>query len=139
MSETATATHTAPIGHDVSHAAPTGPDGTGLTIQRCRWCGTASFRRLLCPVCASSDLQAEHSDGLGVVVQSSVVNRYTGTARNESLVRFPEGFVFRCRVVGAAPNLVWIGARVRPVAGSDPDAGEVVFELCDTGGRTDWQ
>ncbi|MFI8793026.1 Zn-ribbon domain-containing OB-fold protein [Streptomyces sp. NPDC055105] len=137
MSETAT--HTAPIGHAVSHTAPTGPDGTGLTIQRCRWCGTASFRRLLCPVCASSDLQAEYSDGLGVVVQSSVVNRYTGTARNESLVRFPEGFVFRCRVVGAAPNLVWIGARVRPVVGSDPDAGEVVFELCDTGGRTDWQ
>ncbi len=140
MSETAT--HTAPIGHEVSRTASPGtdgPDGTGLTIQRCRWCGTASFRRLLCPVCASSDLQAEHSDGLGVVVQSSVVNRYTGTARNESLVRFPEGFVFRCRVVGAAPNLVWIGARVRPVAGSDPDAGEVVFELCDTGGRTEWQ
>ena len=140
MSETAT--HTAPTGHGVSHHAPTGQGdavAAGLTIQRCRWCGTASFRRLLCPVCASSDLQPECSDGIGVVVQSSVVNRYTGSARNESLVRFPEGFVFRCRVVGAAPNLVWIGARVRPVAGSDPDAGEVVFELCDTGGRAGWQ
>lgn len=113
-------------------------ESTGLIYQRCRWCQTASFRKLLCPVCASSDLEPERSEGYGVVVRSNVVNRYTGVARNESLVRFPEGFVFRCRVVGAAPNLVWVGARVRPVTGTDPEAGEVVFELCDASGRADW-
>lgn len=110
----------------------------GLNYHRCRWCGTASFRRLLCPVCASSDLKAEHSAGLGVVVRSGVVHRYTEAARNESLVRLPEGFVFRCRVVGAAPHLVSVGAQVRPVAGDDPEAGEVVFELCEPPRRDDW-
>ncbi|MFJ6014963.1 Zn-ribbon domain-containing OB-fold protein [Streptomyces sp. NPDC092952] len=109
----------------------------GLSYHRCRWCGTASFRKLLCPVCASSDLKPEHSDGQGVVVRSGVVHRYTEAARNESLVRLPEGFVFRCRVVGAAPHRVAVGARVRPVAVEGPDTGEVVFELCDPP-REDW-
>ncbi|MER8091711.1 Zn-ribbon domain-containing OB-fold protein [Streptomyces sp. NPDC058316] len=110
----------------------------GLNYHRCRWCGTASFRRLLCPVCASSDLKPEHSAGLGVVVRSGVVHRYTEAARNESLVRLPEGFVFRCRVVGAAPHLVSVGAQVRPLADDDQEAGEVVFELCEPPRRDDW-
>ncbi|MFF8918731.1 Zn-ribbon domain-containing OB-fold protein [Streptomyces sp. NPDC015032] len=121
-----------------SGTVQTVPEEAGLYYHRCRWCGTASFRRLLCPVCASSDLKSERSAGLGVVVRSVVVHRYTELARNESLVRLPEGFVFRCRVVGAAPHLVAVGARVRPVAGDDPDAGEVVFELCDPPVRDDW-
>lgn len=103
----------------------------GLVYQLCRWCGTASFRKLLCPVCASSDLEPERSDGHGVVVRSSVVNRYSRVMRNESLVRFPEGFVYRCRIVGAAPHLVSVGDRVRPVGGATSEAGEVVLELCD--------
>lgn len=120
-------------------AVPAVHDEAGLVYQRCRWCGTASFRRLLCPVCASHDLEAERSAGVGVVVRSDVVHRGTGAARNESVVRFPEGFVFRCRVVGVAPHLVWVGARVRPVEEIDPSAGEVVFELCDASSRTDWR
>lgn len=110
----------------------------GLTYQVCRWCGTTSFRKLLCPVCASSDLESEHSDGHGVVVRSSVVNRYSRIMRNESLVRFPEGFVYRCRIVGAAPHLVSVGDRVRPVDGMTSEAGEVVLELCDPPGMADW-
>lgn len=116
-------------------------EDAGLTYQRCRWCGTPSFRRLLCPVCASSDLENERSTGEGVVVRSSVVHRYTRLARNESLIRFPEGFLYRCRVVGAEPHLVWIGARVRYTAEADTDvtAGEVVVELCDPAMRGgDW-
>lgn len=111
----------------------------GLIYQRCRWCGTASFRRLLCPVCASSDLDSVRSDGLGVVVRTSVVHRYTEAARNESLVRLPEGFVFRCRVVGAEPHLVHVGARVRPVAEAGPETGEIVLELCDPGAYAEWR
>ena len=129
------------MSHSVSasKAAPTAPGEAGLIHQLCRWCGTASFRRLLCPVCASSDLDSVRSDGLGVVVRSSVVHRYTEAARNESLVRLPEGFVFRCQVVGAAPHLVYVGARGRPVTGAAPDSGELVLELCDPVGRADWQ
>ncbi|GLF93155.1 Zn-ribbon domain-containing OB-fold protein [Streptomyces yaizuensis] len=112
-------------------AAPPVRGESGLIYQRCRWCGTASFRRMLCPVCASSDLESACSEGEGVVIQSAVVNRYTRVARNESLVRFPEGFTLRCRVVGTAPHLVWVGARVRPTAGTDPRAGEAVLEICD--------
>ncbi|MEW2179708.1 hypothetical protein AB0890_25680 [Streptomyces sp. NPDC005406] len=110
----------------------------GLVYQMCRWCHTASFRKLLCPVCASSDLESEQSDGHGVVVRSSVVNRYSRVMRNESLVRFPEGFVYRCRIVGAAPHLVSVGDRVRPVGGMTSEAGEVVLELCDPPGMADW-
>ncbi|WP_406310564.1 Zn-ribbon domain-containing OB-fold protein [Streptomyces sp. NBC_00623] len=129
------------MSHSVSasKAAPKAPGEAGLIYQLCRWCGTASFRRLLCPVCASSDLDSVRSDGLGVVVRSSVVHRYTDAARNDSLVRLPEGFVFRCQVVGAAPHLVYVGARVRPVTGAAPDSGELVLELCDPVGRADWQ
>ena len=110
----------------------------GLVYQVCRWCGTASFRTLLCPVCASSDLESARSDGQGVVVRSNVVNRYSRVMRNESLVRFPEGFVYRCRIVGAAPHLVNVGDRVRPVGGRTSVSGEVVMELCDPPGSATW-
>lgn len=110
----------------------------GLAYHRCRWCGTASFRRLLCPVCASSELEPERTTGHGVVVRTAVIHRYTEAARNESLVRFSEGFVFRCRIVGAAPHLVAVGARVRPVSGDEPERGEVVLELCEPPARQDW-
>jgi uncharacterized protein len=115
------------------------PEGTGLVYHRCRWCGTASFRRLLCPVCSSSELIPQRSTGEGVVIRSSVVHRYTRIARNESLVRFPEGFMFRCRVIGAAPHLIWVGARVRPVSDTDLDSGELVVELCDSGRYGTWR
>ncbi|MER6913448.1 zinc ribbon domain-containing protein [Streptomyces sp. NPDC000594] len=111
--------------------APAARKDPGLIYQRCRWCRTASFRRLLCPVCASSDLESARSEGEGVVIRSAVVNRYTRVARNESLVRFPEGFMLRCRVIGTAPHLVWVGAKVRPVEGGDPRSGEAVLEICD--------
>ncbi|MFB8208542.1 Zn-ribbon domain-containing OB-fold protein [Streptomyces sp. NPDC056010] len=110
----------------------------GLVYQVCRWCHTASFRKLLCPVCASSDLESEHSDGHGVVIRSNVVNRYSRVMRNESLVRFPEGFVYRCRIVGAAPHMVNVGDRVRPLGGRTSVAGEVVLEVCDPPGSASW-
>lgn len=103
----------------------------GFPYQRCRWCRTPSFRRLLCPVCASSELTTEHSAGPGVVIQSRVVHRGTGVARNEALVRFPEDFIVPCRIVGIAPHMVWLGASVRPVADAVADSGEVLFELAE--------
>ena len=122
-----------------SGTATAARERTGLTYQRCRWCGTASFRRLLCPVCQSSNLETELSEGDGVVVRSTVVHRYTEFARNESLVRFPEGFMFRCRVIGTAPQLVWPGARVRPASGADLSTGEVVLETVEKVERDPWR
>lgn len=114
-----------------------------LVYQRCRWCGTAFFRRLLCPACASSDPDALRSGGQGVVVRSGEASRYRRAGRGASLVRFPEGFTLRCRVVGAPPHLVREGTRVRPAAGTDPNAGgELVFEVsgvCDTDERERWR
>ncbi|MBO1333000.1 Zn-ribbon domain-containing OB-fold protein [Streptomyces sp. VRA16 Mangrove soil] len=120
-------------GFGIGVITPPEPEPTGFAYQRCKWCGTPSFRRLLCPVCASSDLETERSAGPGIVVQSRVVHRGTGVARNESLVRFPEDFVVPCRIVGTPPHLVWVGADVRPARGADADSvtGEVLFELCD--------
>ncbi|MFE7135754.1 Zn-ribbon domain-containing OB-fold protein [Streptomyces sp. NPDC057638] len=116
-----------------------GAGATALLYQRCRWCATVCFRRLLCPVCSSSELESAPSEGDGVVLRSAVVHRQGRGPRNESLVRFPEGFVFRCQVIGVAPQLVWVGARVRLAPGGDPYAGEVVLELCDDRGLADWR
>ncbi|MFZ3562402.1 MULTISPECIES: Zn-ribbon domain-containing OB-fold protein [unclassified Streptomyces] len=122
----------APKGGEGVKGAPSGAEAEeGFPYQRCRWCRTPSFRRLLCPVCASSELKTEHSAGPGVVVQSRVVHRGTGVARNEALVRFPEDFIVPCRIVGTAPHMVWLGATVRPVANAAADSGEVFFELDD--------
>ena len=32
-----------------------------MLYQRCTWCGTAMYHRLLCPVCQGSDLRTERS------------------------------------------------------------------------------
>ncbi|MCM2387626.1 zinc ribbon domain-containing protein [Streptomyces albipurpureus] len=118
---------------DAVHGEP------GLVYQRCRWCGTASFRRLLCPVCSSNDLEPQHTEGYGVVVRTTVVHRYSRLARNESLVRFPEGFMFHCRVTGTPPHLVWAGDRVRPAGVITADSTQLVFEVCNPGAQERWR
>ncbi|CAM5270166.1 hypothetical protein SCYAM73S_01792 [Streptomyces cyaneofuscatus] len=37
-----------------------------------------------------------------------------------------------------APQMVTVGARVKPLAGEDPDSGAVVLELCEPPGQRDW-
>ncbi|MEU1037721.1 zinc ribbon domain-containing protein [Streptomyces sp. NPDC005907] len=101
-----------------------------LAFQRCRWCGTTMFHRLLCPVCASSDLHTEHSRGAGIVRRTTVVRRNTPAARNVSLIEMAEGFTVRGRVKG--PFIaIHPGGRVRLTVAEDPVRGEPVFELCD--------
>ncbi|MFE1906140.1 Zn-ribbon domain-containing OB-fold protein [Streptomyces gardneri] len=120
-------------------AEPVARVESGLVYQRCRWCGTASFRTLLCPVCASSDLDSLRSEGQGVVVRATVVHRNTAMARNESLVRLAEGFMIRCRIIGVPPHLVRAGVRVLPAPGRDPNVGESLFEVCDTNSVGRWR
>lgn len=107
----------------------------GLNFQRCRWCGLVSFRRQLCPACGSSDFECVRSAGEGIVVETAVVHRYTHAARNESLVRFPEGILLRCRVIGVAPHRVRAGAPVRHAAGADTRDRGVVVEVYDLPSR----
>ncbi|MBH5333658.1 OB-fold domain-containing protein [Streptomyces pactum] len=84
-----------------------------LYFQRCRWCRTAVYHRLLCPVCASPDLDWEHSSGTGVVRQATVVRRSTGTLRTVGLIDMAEGFRLRATLSGVTADHVRPGTVVR--------------------------
>ncbi|MEU6549387.1 zinc ribbon domain-containing protein [Streptomyces sp. NPDC046915] len=109
---------------------PQAPDSGTLVFQRCNWCGTAMYHRLLCPVCQGSDLRTERSEGVGTVRHSTVVHRNTPAARNVSLIEMAEGFVVRGRVMGP-PVGIHSGDRVRLSTAKDPVRGEPVFQLLD--------
>ncbi|MGY1398031.1 Zn-ribbon domain-containing OB-fold protein [Streptomyces sp. SS10] len=114
---------------------PKGPEGHGtdqeaMLFQRCTWCGTAMYHRLLCPVCQGSDLRTERSAGFGTVRHSTVLHRNTPAARNVSLIEMAEGFVVRGRVMGP-PIGIHSGDRVRLSTAEDPVRGEPVFQLVD--------
>lgn len=112
-------------------SAPNGTSATdALLFQRCRWCGTAMYHRLLCPVCAGSDLRTEASAGTGVVRHSTVIHRNTPAARNVSLVEMAEGFTVRGRVMGQ-PSDVHSGDRVQLTTAQDPVRRQPVFQLVD--------
>jgi uncharacterized OB-fold protein len=108
----------------------TAPNSTeeGLFYQRCRWCGTAMFHRLLCPVCAGSDLRTERSSGQGVIRHATTVQRNTPAARNVSLVELEEGFTVRGRVQGPL-IAIHVGGRVQLTTAADPVRREPVFKL----------
>ncbi|MGW2635862.1 Zn-ribbon domain-containing OB-fold protein [Streptomyces sp. NPDC001348] len=128
--------------HSASAVSPAAGSATGildprtadprdaLVFQRCNWCGTATYHRLLCPVCQGSDLRTERSEGVGTVRHSTVVHRNTPAARNVSLVELAEGFVVRGRVMGP-PIGIHSGDRVRLSTAKDPVRGEPVFQLLD--------
>ncbi|MFD4788541.1 Zn-ribbon domain-containing OB-fold protein [Streptomyces sp. NPDC058459] len=108
----------------------TGRFANSIEYQRCGWCGTAMYHRLLCPVCQGSDLRTERSEGVGTVRHSTIVHRNTPAARNVSLVELAEGFVVRGRVMGP-PAGVHSGDRVRLSTAEDPVRGEPVFQPLD--------
>ena len=105
-------------------------DSDTLVFQRCTWCGTAMYHRLLCPVCQGGDLRTERSEGTGTVRHSTIVHRNTPAARNVSLVEMAEGFVVRGRVMGPLIG-IRSGDRVRLSTAKDPVRGEPVFQLVD--------
>jgi uncharacterized OB-fold protein len=101
-----------------------------LYFQRCSWCRTAVFRRLLCPICASTDLPWERSGGMGVVRHITVVGRSTGAPRALAIIEMSEGFRLRSRIIGVPPENVRVGALVRlTVDASHPQ--ELTFQPCD--------
>ncbi|MFF0794428.1 Zn-ribbon domain-containing OB-fold protein [Streptomyces spiralis] len=109
---------------------PGARDQDALYFQRCTWCGTAMFHRVLCPVCRGSELRTERSAGTGTVRHSTVVHRNTPAARNVSLIEMGEGFVVRGRVMGPLIGIHG-GDRVRLSTAKDPVRGEPVFQLVD--------
>ncbi|MEW2167695.1 hypothetical protein AB0912_32560 [Streptomyces sp. NPDC007084] len=120
------------IGHatDVLDTASEDHAGDRLLFQRCRWCATAMYSRLICPVCAGSELLTETSTGLGVVRHSTVIHRNTPAARNVSLIEMTEGFTVRGRVMGA-PATIHSGDRVQLSTAQDPVRRQPVFQLVD--------
>ncbi|MFF2655179.1 Zn-ribbon domain-containing OB-fold protein [Streptomyces sp. NPDC058045] len=137
---------------DTVHPAtpvPTGPDAESATggglpgpqppedarsgelyFQRCRWCRSAVFRRLLCPVCAASDLAWERSAGTGVVRHVSVVGRSTGRPRAIAIVDMDEGFWLSARIATTQPDAVGVGTAVALPADSPADPRQPVFRIC---------
>jgi len=99
----------------------------GLEYQRCRWCGTPAYRRLLCPTCASSDFEAAHSDGVGIVTRPPV------SPLAEAAVQLHEGFTVHGRVIGAQSGRVHHGSVVRLAAGPDRSlpTADIQFRLCE--------
>jgi hypothetical protein len=104
--------------------------GDVLLFQRCNWCATAMYNRLLCHVCGGSDLRTEASAGTGVVRHSTVIHRNTPAARNVSLVEMAEGFTVRGRVMGS-PATIHSGDRVQLSTAQDPVRRQPVFQLTD--------
>ena len=109
---------------------PTTATSEAILYQRCTWCGTAMYHKLLCPVCRGSELRTERSQGTGTVRHSTVLHRNTTAARNVSLIEMAEGFVVRGRVMGP-PVGIHSGDRVRLSTAKDPVRGEPVFQLLD--------
>jgi len=104
-----------------------------LDFQRCASCAAAVFpARVVCPGCGTAELAWETSTGLGVVYAATTVHRREGR-HGVVLVDVDEGFRLMTSVVGADPDAVTIGARVRlvPAAGDPPRA---LFSL-DEGGH----
>jgi uncharacterized OB-fold protein len=95
----------------------------GLDYQRCRWCHTPSYRRLLCPTCASPDLDTAQSDGLGIVT------RPPHSSQTEAVVQMSEGFTLQGRIVGGLRGSVYPGAQVRLTGRPGEDSQ---FQLCDS-------
>ncbi|WP_329568017.1 Zn-ribbon domain-containing OB-fold protein [Streptomyces sp. NBC_01361] len=103
-------------------------DADGLIFQRCTWCGTTMFRRLLCPVCRSTGLTPARSAGEGTVLARRAV-----TPGTDDLwpVRMAEGFVVRCQVEGPL-HAIRPGVHVRLAAPSSERAGAADRAACPT-------
>ncbi|MFD6497518.1 Zn-ribbon domain-containing OB-fold protein [Streptomyces sp. NPDC059944] len=120
------------LGHatDVLDVTADEHPGDRLLFQRCRWCATAMYSRLICPACAGSELRTEASAGTGVVRHSTVIHRNTPAARNVSLIEMTEGFTVRGRVMGS-PATIHSGDRVQLSTAQDPVRRQPVFQLVD--------
>ncbi|MFF3841340.1 zinc ribbon domain-containing protein [Streptomyces sp. NPDC001930] len=113
-------------GTAVQAAEEAGPDAD-LYFQRCRWCHTTTFQRLLCPTCGSTDLNPELSEGEGVI---SVRRGVAAADADLWPVYMTEGFTVRCRVDGPL-HAVRPGVRVKVSSGVGVTGRRPVVRLCE--------
>lgn len=96
-----------------------------LYFQRCRWCRTPAFRRLLCPICACSTFERERSNGIGFI------RRITGPG-NVAVVAMTEGFWLRSTVISQPGHPLRIGAQVQFATDPTHETQELVFRISDS-------
>ncbi|GAA0570875.1 hypothetical protein GCM10010390_87640 [Streptomyces mordarskii] len=117
---------------DCPPQVPLGGVGGGeLYFQRCRWCRTAVFRRLLCPVCASTDLAWELSCGTGVIRHVLAMGRSSGRQCALATINMNEGFWLCSRVIGVPPLTVRAGAPVCLTEGIESGPQALLFRLSE--------
>ncbi|MFD5385636.1 zinc ribbon domain-containing protein [Streptomyces sp. NPDC127074] len=118
---------------DLPRQVPLGGVGGGeLYFQRCHWCRTAVFRRLLCPVCASTDLAWELSCGIGAIRHVMAVSQRPGRQCALATINMSEGFWLFSRVIGVPPLTVRAGASVCLTEGIESGPQALLFRLCET-------
>ncbi|MDH6455240.1 MULTISPECIES: OB-fold domain-containing protein [unclassified Streptomyces] len=92
-------------------ADPPAPEaGAQLLFQSCLWCGTAAYRRSFCRACGSTAFKRQRSAGAGALVR-----RIGQPPLNIWFVAMDEEFTLVCRLTGAEPAVIRVGARVRVV------------------------
>lgn len=97
-----------------------------LTYQRCRECESAVFYpRLLCSICASTDLRWETSGGAGVLYSATTVRSRSGDY-SVVLVDLDEGFRMMSRLAEDS-GPVAIGDRVQATLESGMTLDKLTF------------
>ncbi|WP_329390578.1 Zn-ribbon domain-containing OB-fold protein [Streptomyces sp. NBC_01716] len=103
----------------------------GLYFQRCRWCQTTAFRRLLCPVCASTDFARERSCGIGVVRHVMATTQSFGRRCVLATIDMDEGFWVSSKIIGVPPR-VRLGVSVCLTQGVESGAQTLLFRLTES-------
>lgn len=96
----------------------------GLLFRRCQWCrAAASPVRMLCPVCGSSDLVEERSEGAGTVRRLLPLSRRGQAETMPYIIALDEGFTVQGAVAGGLPGAVPVGSRVELAVCTDQFIG----------------
>ncbi|EDY62525.2 conserved hypothetical protein [Streptomyces pristinaespiralis ATCC 25486] len=104
-----------------------------LHFQRCTWCRTAIFRRLLCPACASTDLTTERSSGIGTIHHVSIMGRNVGRPWALATIRMREEFSIRAKVLDV--YRAHVGAVVCLDSGMEAGSQQISFRPYDAPAR----
>jgi uncharacterized protein len=104
-----------------------------LRIQFCLACGKGvHYPRIVCPHCASTDLEFREVQGLGTVYSCTVEHRHAATQGlfTLALVDLDEGVRILTEITSSDPESIRIGQRVRAVIGTRNDIRVILFESC---------
>ncbi len=98
-------------------------------LQKCNDCRQHIFYpRLICSHCGSQNIEWILASGLGVVYSTSVPRGMAEGDYNISLIDLHEGPRMMSRVVGIAPEQVFIGMQVQAFIGEIDNTPVVLFK-----------